>query len=89
MYINYGDNLFMPEGDDYSKQEFDKDAEEIALKGNVVLQELRMQQAADQALRAETVQEKVSKPAENHKKEQKKLSYKEIFDQMKESKKSK
>lgn len=77
MYINYGDNLFLPEGDDYSKTEFDKETEEISLEGNVILQKLRIQQAAEYALRPKPIPKKVSKSVKT---EEKNLTYKEIFD---------
>ncbi|MGN0710337.1 MAG: hypothetical protein ACI4LO_01155 [Anaerovoracaceae bacterium] len=41
MYINVGDKLFLPEGDDYSKQEFDRRREELELQGQNILKELR------------------------------------------------
>lgn len=87
MYINFGDNLFMPEGDDYSKTEFDKATEEIALEGNVILQELRIQQAAYQAQRPVAVKKKTDNQVKSQGKEQKKLTYKEIFDEMAASRK--
>lgn len=87
MYINFGDNLFMPEGDDYSKTEFDKATEEISLEGNVVLQKLRIQQAAYQAQRPMPVKKKQEKTVKPQEKDQKKLTYKEIFDKMAASKK--
>ncbi|MHC1722004.1 MAG: hypothetical protein AB9836_02230 [Aminipila sp.] len=87
MYINFGDNLFMPEGDDYSKTEFDKTAEEIALEGTAILQELRIQQVANQALRPLPVKKIQNKTVKSQGKEQKKLTYKEIFDEMAASRK--
>lgn len=82
MYINYGNNLFMPEGDDYSKTEFDKATEEISSEGNAILQKLRMQQAAEYASRLKDTQKKVKKAAKILEKEEKKMTYKEIFDEM-------
>ncbi|WP_312651935.1 hypothetical protein [Aminipila sp.] len=82
MYINVGNNLFMPEGDDYSKTEFSKVTEEINLEGNAVLQQLRLQQAAEQLLRPKPIQKKVDKSDKSQNIEKKKLSYKEILDQV-------
>ncbi|QAT43829.1 hypothetical protein [Aminipila luticellarii] len=82
MYKNLGNHLFLPEGDDYSKKEFDKDAEEIVSAGNSVLRELRIQQAAEQTARLKSAPQKTNTLHKNHDKEQKKMTYKEIFDEM-------
>lgn len=82
MYINVGNNLFMPEGDDYSKTEFSKVTEEINLEGNAVLQQLRLQQAAEQMSRPKPIQKKADKSVKSQNIEKKKLSYKEILDQV-------
>lgn len=87
MYINFGDNLFMPEGDDYSKTEFDKSTEEIALEGNEILQKLRIQQAEGQIQKPVAIKKKTNDTGKSQGKEQKKLTYKEIFDEMAASRK--
>lgn len=82
MYINVGNNLFLPEGDDYSKREFSKVTEEITLEGNAVLQQLRLQQAAEQMSRPKPIQKKADQSAKSRSTEKKKLSYKEILDEV-------
>lgn len=76
MYINFENNLFLPEGDDYSKAEFDKNAEEIALEGNERLQKLRTQQYHEQELKPKHKQKNGNETKEDT---NKKLSFKEIF----------
>lgn len=48
MLKKYGRDLFLPEGDDYSKTEFDQHQEEMSMQGQAVLQRLRMEQVAAQ-----------------------------------------
>ena len=43
MIKRYGIDLFLPEGDDYSKTEFDQHQEEMNAEGQAVLNRLRME----------------------------------------------
>lgn len=43
MIKRYGRDLFLPEGDDYSKTEFDQHQEEMNAEGQAVLNRLRME----------------------------------------------
>lgn len=82
MYINVGDKLFLPEGDDYSKQEFDSRREELELQGQNILKELRG--SVNEELKKSQMKKKTgSKEAAGVKtgEEKKKLTYKEILEQ--------
>lgn len=81
MYINFGNDLFLPEGDDYSKKEFDEKAEIIVSQGAAILHELRLQQEAERATRP--LPKKVEKPKQEP---GKKLTYKEILESVAASK---
>ncbi len=76
MYINYGNNLFLPERDDYSKSEFNNETEELEAEGKAVLNRLREQQVRNNnknnCINKTCTKDKVDK--------NKKLTYKEIFD---------
>lgn len=81
MYINVGDKLFLPEGDDYSKQEFDSRREELELQGQNILKELRG--SVNEELKKSGMKKNTgSKEAVGVKtgEEKKKLTYKEILE---------
>lgn len=78
MYINFKTELFMPEGDDFSKEAFDKETEEILHQGNQVLIKLREEQMKQLAA---TAKPKVAVYVKEDKQQEdeKNLTYKEIL----------
>lgn len=81
MYINVGDKLFLPEGDDYSKQEFDSRREELELQGQNILKELRgsvNEELKKSGMKKNTGGKEVARVKNGE--EKKKLTYKEILE---------
>lgn len=89
MHINYGNELFMPEGDDYSKTEFDLEKEKMISSGNQILQQLRMEQMYEQAKNVKIHNELKSESVENSEKEKAEentFSFKELLNSVAASK---
>lgn len=86
MYFNVGSHLFLPEGDDYSKTEFDQQAEEILSEGNNLLNRLRLEQCAEaQLLTAMQQQAELPKPVPKkspQKDSGEKKTYKEMMEEL-------
>ena len=90
MIKKYGRDLFLPEGDDYSKTEFNQHQEEMLADGQAVLQQLRMEQMVAQqscmaaGCRAESKASSSNSPSNvSHKvraNPEEKLSYKELLE---------
>lgn len=82
MIKQYGRNLFLPEGDDFSKQEFDRHQEEMNLQGQRLLDSLRESGRMSEQRGSQKMQQKPkAKPtAEKGKNDsEEKLSYKEML----------
>ena len=90
MIKKYGRDLFLPEGDDYSKTEFNQHHEEMQADGQAVLQKLRMEQMAQQQKLVASQLEKAGsasaigkgggQKAQKEANPDKKLSYKEMLE---------
>ena len=84
MFVNTGKNLFLPEGDDYSKDGFQKDREEISSEGTSLLTSLRKEDTDKYRTEAAARMERQRK-AERERRasgKQEPKSYKELFESM-------